>query len=112
VQLSIDDFGTGYSSLGYLKRFPVDTLKIDRSFVNGVLKDASDAALVRAILALAQALRLSVVAEGVESPAQAEFLHTNGCPCGQGFWFSRPLRPEDVPAYLSAAGATPKACVA
>ena len=112
VQLSIDDFGTGYSSLGYLKRFPVDILKIDRSFVNGVLKDASDAALVRAILALAQALRLSVVAEGVESPAQAEFLHTNGCPCGQGFWFSRPLRPEDVPAYLSAAGATPKACVA
>jgi EAL domain-containing protein (putative c-di-GMP-specific phosphodiesterase class I) len=112
VRLSIDDFGTGYSSLGYLKRFPVDVLKIDRSFVNGVLKDSSDAALVRAILALAQALHLSVVAEGVESPAQAEFLHTNGCPCGQGFWFSRPLRPEDVPAYLAASSATPKACVA
>jgi diguanylate cyclase (GGDEF)-like protein len=112
VRLSVDDFGTGYSSLGYLKRFPVDVLKIDRSFVNGVLKDSSDAALVRAILALAQALHLSVVAEGVESPAQAEFLHTNGCPCGQGFWFSRPLRPEDVPAYLAASSATPKACVA
>ena len=112
VRLSIDDFGTGYSSLGYLKRFPVDVLKIDRSFVNGVLKDSSDAALVRAILALAQALHLSVVAEGVESPAQAEFLHTNGCPCGQGFWFSRPLRSEDVPAYLAASSATPKACVA
>jgi diguanylate cyclase (GGDEF)-like protein len=112
VRLSIDDFGTGYSSLGYLKRFPVDVLKIDRSFVNGVLKDSSDAALVRAILALAQALHLSVVAEGVESPAQAEFLHTNGCPCGQGFWFSRPLRPEDVPAYLASTAATPKACVA
>ncbi len=112
VRLSIDDFGTGYSSLGYLKRFPVDVLKIDRSFVNGVLKDSSDAALVRAILALAQALHLSVVAEGVESPAQAEFLHTNGCPCGQGFWFSRPLRSEDVPAYLASTVATPKACVA
>jgi diguanylate cyclase (GGDEF)-like protein len=112
VRLSIDDFGTGYSSLGYLKRFPVDVLKIDRSFVNGVLKDSSDAALVRAILALAQALHLSVVAEGVESPAQAEFLHTNGCPCGQGFWFSRPLRPEDVPAFLAAPTAPPEARVA
>jgi diguanylate cyclase (GGDEF)-like protein len=111
VRLSIDDFGTGYSSLGYLKRFPVDVLKIDRSFVNGVLKDSSDAALVHAILALAQALHLSVVAEGVESPAQAEFLHMNGCPCGQGFWFSRPLLPENVPAYLTGGG-TPKACVA
>ncbi|MCU0970967.1 MAG: EAL domain-containing protein [Gammaproteobacteria bacterium] len=105
VRLSIDDFGTGYSSLGYVKRFPVDVLKIDRSFVSGILHNEDDAALVRAILALASALRVDVVAEGIESEAQAEFLHENGCRCGQGFWFSVPMPSESVPAFLAHASA-------
>jgi EAL domain-containing protein (putative c-di-GMP-specific phosphodiesterase class I) len=105
VRLSIDDFGTGYSSLGYVKRFPVDVLKIDRSFISGILHNEDDAALVRAILALASALRVDVVAEGIESQAQAEFLHANGCGCGQGFWFSVPLASADVPAYVKSASA-------
>ena len=100
VRLSIDDFGTGYSSLGYVKRFPVDVLKIDRSFVSGILQNEDDAALVRAILALASALRIDVVAEGIESQAQAQLLDDNGCGFGQGFWFSVPLPAKDVPAYL------------
>jgi predicted signal transduction protein with EAL and GGDEF domain len=108
VRLSIDDFGTGYSSLGYVKRFPVDVLKIDRSFVSGILHNEDDAALVRAILALASALRLDVVAEGIESEAQADFLNGSGCGCGQGFWFSVPLPSEDVPAYIRKSRAVPR----
>ncbi len=108
VRLSIDDFGTGYSSLGYVKRFPVDVLKIDRSFVSGILYNEDDAALVRAILALASALRLDVVAEGIESEAQADFLNGSGCGCGQGVWFSVPLPSEDVPAYIRKSRAVPR----
>ncbi len=90
-RLSLDDFGTGYSSLSYLKRFPIDELKIDRSFVNGTEHGGRDGALATAIIALAREFGLSVVAEGVETPEQALFLTRHGCPIQQGFWFSRPL---------------------
>jgi EAL domain-containing protein (putative c-di-GMP-specific phosphodiesterase class I) len=91
VQLAIDDFGTGYSSLAYLKRFPVDVLKIDQCFVAGLPLDAYDSAIVRAIIAVSEALNLSVVAEGVEYEAQAQALLRLGCRDAQGFLFYRPL---------------------
>jgi diguanylate cyclase (GGDEF)-like protein len=95
VRLSIDDFGTGYSSLSYLKRFPVDTLKIDRSFVDGLGADPDDSVIVGAIVRLADALGLQTIAEGVETTRQAEELLRLGCACGQGYLFARPA-PSDV----------------
>jgi diguanylate cyclase (GGDEF)-like protein len=94
ILISIDDFGTGFSSLNYLKRFPVDALKIDRSFVKHVDSDRDNAAIARAIIALARSLDLSVVAEGVETSNERHFLFENGCLEMQGFLFSRPIEPD------------------
>ncbi len=91
VIVSVDDFGTGYSSMSYLRRFPIDKLKIDRSFIANVLNSADDASIVQAIISLAHSLRLKVVAEGIESAEQVNFLQGMGCDQYQGFYFSRPV---------------------
>ena len=90
MSVAIDDFGTGYSSLGYLKELPIDTLKIDQSFVHGIEKVASKAEIASAIIAMAHKLGLSVVGEGIETAAQLEFLRANDCDLGQGFFLGPP----------------------
>jgi predicted signal transduction protein with EAL and GGDEF domain len=100
VCIQIDDFGTGYSSLSYLRELPIDTLKIDRSFINHLDQDPADQAIVCAILAMAKSLGLRVVAEGVETAAQLEVLSRNGCEVAQGFYFSRPLPANECRGLL------------
>ena len=101
VRLSLDDFGKGYSSLSYLKRFPFDVLKIDRAFISGVTTNSEDAALCRAITAMASSLNLSIVAEGVETKEQWDFLETHGADLAQGYYVSKPLSAEGFDAFLT-----------
>ena len=100
IQVSIDDFGTGYSSLSYLKKFDIDYLKIDQSFVRNLERDSNDMALCEAIIVMAHKLGLKVIAEGVETQAQRDFLTRAGCDYGQGYLFSRPVPPEEFEAWL------------
>jgi diguanylate cyclase (GGDEF)-like protein len=105
ARVAMDDFGTGYTSLAYLQRLPIDILKIDRSFVSGLLADSDSIAIVRAILSLADALGMETTAEGIDSRELAEALTRLGCSHGQGFWFARPLAPADALAYWRARNA-------
>jgi diguanylate cyclase (GGDEF)-like protein/PAS domain S-box-containing protein len=100
LQIALDDFGTGYSSLSYLKRFPIDTVKIDRSFVRDLTTDADDASIVSAVISMGKRLHMQVVAEGVETPEQLAFLREQSCPEGQGYYFSRPLVAEEFAKLL------------
>jgi EAL domain-containing protein (putative c-di-GMP-specific phosphodiesterase class I) len=102
VRIAIDDFGTGYSSLAYLTRFPLASLKIDRSFVADVLQDEADATIVRTIVDMAHTLGFTVIAEGVELDSQAAFLRALGCEQAQGFLFAKPMSAEEFSALIAA----------
>lgn len=100
LHISIDDFGTGYCSLGYLKKFPIDTLKIDRSFVKDIMTEPDDAAIAEAIIGLGHSLNLSVTAEGVEDEDQLKFLRQHGCHEGQGYFYSKPLDADSLAEFM------------
>jgi len=101
MEISLDDFGTGYSSLSYLKRFPITTLKIDRSFVRDIVTDSNDAAIVTAIIAMADSLNMRVVAEGIETEEQLNFLTKKGCRYYQGYYFSKPVSASEITRVLT-----------
>lgn len=101
ITLAIDDFGVGYSSLSYLKHFPINALKIDRSFVKDLPDDKDDATITQTIVSLARNLDIGIVAEGVETEEQAEFLIERGCTIGQGFYYSRPLPADEITQLLT-----------
>jgi len=104
VHISIDDYGTGYSSLSYVRNFPVDMLKIDRSFITNICEEKADHAIVSSTIVLAHNLNLQVVAEGVETAEQANMLHELGCDQFQGYFFSRAMAAEDITALFRKAG--------
>ena len=101
VRISIDDFGTGYSSLSYLKQFPIDTLKIDQSFVRGIPNDAGQMSIVKAIIGLAHSLNLSVLAEGVETEEQLAFLREGHCQEVQGYLIGQPMPADEFVKFLA-----------
>lgn len=105
IHLSLDDFGTGYSSLAYLQRFPIDVLKIDKAFINGLLSSPNDQALVTAIIAMAKSLQIKVLAEGVETLQQAQFLQQSGCKAAQGFYYSEAVPSAQFAALLESQSA-------
>jgi EAL domain-containing protein (putative c-di-GMP-specific phosphodiesterase class I) len=111
VRLAIDDFGTGYSSLGYLRKFPLDALKIDQSFVRQIGTAAEDTAIVTAVISMARSLKLRVVAEGVETLEELEFLRAHQCDEAQGNYFSRPVPPEQFARLLRTGIREPSAVV-
>jgi len=107
VTLSLDDFGIGYSSLSYLKRLPVDAVKIDRSFVDGLAVDGDDSAIVAAVAGMARALRLTTIAEGVENLDQLQALKRLGCDLAQGYFFTTPQPPSHISRLLESDRAMP-----
>jgi EAL domain-containing protein (putative c-di-GMP-specific phosphodiesterase class I) len=101
LRLSIDDFGTGYSSLAYLRQFPIDTLKIDRTFITKATQTSESSALIRTLIQLGKALGIETLAEGIEEEVQLDRLQREQCDSGQGFLFARPLDPADIEAFFS-----------
>jgi EAL domain-containing protein (putative c-di-GMP-specific phosphodiesterase class I) len=108
VRVAIDDFGTGYSSLIYLKRLPIDTLKIDKEFIGDLTDDPDDKAITATIITMAHSLGLHVVAEGVETPAQLGYLRGQGCDEIQGYWLSRPLETPQALAFVRERNEAPR----
>jgi len=104
IQILVDDFGTGYSSMAYLKRFPIDTLKIDREFIRDLSSDPDDRAITRAMIGLAHSLNLQVIAEGVETRDQLDFLQDEHCDRAQGFYIAHPMPGSELLALFRAAG--------
>jgi EAL domain-containing protein (putative c-di-GMP-specific phosphodiesterase class I) len=112
VTLVLDDFGTGYSSLAHLRRFPIDTLKIDRSFVEGLDGSDTDSTIVAAIINMSRGLRVKVIAEGIETAAQSARLRELGCELGQGYYYARPLPADHITALLGTSLPAPAALAA